>query len=696
MPDKIVLLGKEEKNFYFLQEALRNIKYQFEYISAENLSEVKFRLLDASLIIIDTIPYQDALTHHFSFLREDPSFRSIPVLALVPEKPVRLRYQLTEMGMDDYLLVPFDRLDIQVRVKNLLRLRQREERKTPKTPLEKSIPQDMIDGLTTLYKTINKAILSEKSTEEPLNVILQYLQQFSDAQYVFLFETGAQDLLSLKRVHPEIANPPLSTLSISELPIVLKAVRLQKPTILNNISPASPLVGYLNALIPEKIQSIIVYPIPIEYAIRYVLFIIKTDENPFDDFHYNLVQHLTHLFTSLFYLNSLEKNVSSKLDSKVWKFLFEFLDQVMNQLDFGIMVIGKDTHLKYLNNGAAKLLNVNAKEVIYKSIKSTLEPRLVKMILEVGEQDTDVNERPEIELVNEEGEKKLLGFSVHTFTDKLNKEEGYIVVLKDITFLKEIQEEMRRVDRLASLGMMASGIAHEIRNPLAGIKAMAQTFEEELAEDDPRIEYVKRIVRLVNRLDDLLRTLFSYARPSKPNPQFTEVTPIVSEVFDLVQQKAQENNVTIAIDIQPNFPEIFIDPAQLQQVLLNLLLNSVEAIHDQGTIQVKLELFHPKEIRNIKNRTHARYFAMLKKMPHLKIHIKDNGCGIAEENLEHIFNPFYTTKPYGTGLGLSIVYQIIKENEGIIYYESEIGVGTDCYVFIPIKKIRTLTEKSSG
>ncbi|MCB0316233.1 MAG: histidine kinase, partial [Calditrichaeota bacterium] len=168
--------------------------------------------------------------------------------------------------------------------------------------------------------------------------------------------------------------------------------------------------------------------------------------------------------------------------------------------------------------------------------------------------------------------------------DQMSGEEGYIISLKDITFTKEIQEEMRRVDRLASLGVMASGIAHEIRNPLAGIKAMAQTFEEELQPDDPKNEYVKRIVRLVNRLDDLLRTLFSYAKPPKPNRQFCNLDEVLRDVFSLMRQKLREHNIKLIKLIHPELPRAFVDPGQIQQVLVNLFLNSVEAINKNGEI----------------------------------------------------------------------------------------------------------------
>ena len=240
---------------------------------------------------------------------------------------------------------------------------------------------------------------------------------------------------------------------------------------------------------------------------------------------------------------------------------------------------------------------------------------------------------------------------------------------------------MRRVDRLASLGVMASGIAHEIRNPLAGIKAMAQTFEEELEPDDPKNEYVQRIIRLVNRLDDLLRTLFSYAKPSKPNRRICDIHHVLDDVISLMVQKMNHHQIKLVQDIQSDLPDAFVDPAQIQQVMVNLLLNAIEAINDGGEIQVRVRAFDPRKPPADVPR--LPYLAIQTGEQIIEVHIRDSGVGIAEENLNQIFNPFFTTKTFGTGLGLSIVYQIVKENDGIIHYESEVDKGTDCYLYLP-------------
>jgi signal transduction histidine kinase len=235
------------------------------------------------------------------------------------------------------------------------------------------------------------------------------------------------------------------------------------------------------------------------------------------------------------------------------------------------------------------------------------------------------------------------------------------------------------MDRLASLGVMASGIAHEIRNPLAGIKAIAQTFEDELDKTDPKNEYVKRIIKQVNRLDEMLKSLFSYAKPPKPNRQFFHIKELMQDVLSLLKRKIQSQNIKLVQSYDKEIPPVFVDNSQIQQVIFNLLLNGIEAIDKNGEISIKSSRVDPHQ----EFFQRKPFFKKFTENPFVLIAIRDNGCGITPENLQQIFNPFFTTKNFGTGLGLSIVYQIVQENNGIIYYESKVGEGTECFLFLP-------------
>lgn len=679
MASTIILLGKAEKNFQFVLKSLHEQPYRFHFISADEIAQDDAQLPDAELIIIDTLPYSEAEFNRFYPLRENPRYAHIPTLALVDENPPRLRYRLINMGIHDYLTVPFHRLDLEVRCRNLLRLNGYPAAQ-PET-LPSPVPAiHALQSLQQLYREMNQSIF-QLDRNSFIKSVLAQIHQFSKAHITFLFDVREERYLQLQHFLPSQLLSDEWQLDIADIPLLMKAVRLHEPTILNNVSADNPFVTHLNAYLNVKVRSFIIYPVVIQNHTRAVLCVLKSDPENFSELHYLLVENFAHFLVHAHFLSLLRKETENQYDNQVWQFYFEYLDQVVNQLSFGILVISKELRVKYLNENAASLLSVSSKEALYKPLTEIMSEEAVTAVMKSAAESPLTFERPELELVDRNQKKRLVGFSVQEFTDQMSGEEGFIISLKDITFTKEIQEEMRRVDRLASLGVMASGIAHEIRNPLAGIKAMAQTFEEELQPDDPKNEYVKRIVRLVNRLDDLLRTLFSYAKPPKPNRQYCNLDEVLRDVFSLMRQKLREHNIKLIKLIHPELPRAFVDPGQIQQVLVNLFLNSVEAINKNGEIVISIQPVGEKEAAS--KPFLSPYLMLGKAKSFIEIQIRDNGCGISEENLKHIFNPFFTTKTFGTGLGLSIVYQIIKENEGLINYESEVDQGTTCFLYLP-------------
>lgn len=684
MLPKIILLGREEKNFNFVQASLNNFGYRFHFINLEDLAVAVPRILDARLIILDTLPYPENLFSQFHYLPQNSQLSHIPVLALVKESPPRLRYRMVSMGISDYLTVPFDRLDLQTRVRNILRPNGKPAfQESSAAPEYHNEAVHALDSLKSLYQELNKSVFN-LGKDRFLDEVLESLRKLSKAHFAMLFKVVDEENIALVNVRPRELLESGCQLHITGIPILLKAVRLGEPTFLNMLSPDNPFIMLLTSFFNIKVKSCIVYPIQINKKTHSLLCLLKSDNEKLSQFHYLLVQNFAHFIIHSLHLKSLRKEVMGQMDNQIWQFYFDFLEQVINQLSFGIVVISRDQRVNFLNENAAQLLSVRPEEVLYRPLREVLDESVVENIMNFLRDGETSRERPEFEFEDMAGKKTLIGYSVKEFNDKINQEQGYIISLKDITYTREIQEEMRRVDRLASLGVMASGIAHEIRNPLAGIKAMVQTFEDELTEDDPKKEYLHRIVRLVNRLDKLLRTLFSYAKPSKPNPQPCNIKGLLGDVISLLRQKIKEKNISLSEYIHPEISPVFIDPAQIQQVLVNLILNSVESIEKDGEIAISIHPCNSREDATAANR--ASFLAPAKSENYLQIRIRDNGCGISPDNLKHIFNPFFTTKPYGTGLGLSIVYQIVKENEGLIHYESEEGQGTTCYLYLPVKE----------
>ena len=226
-----------------------------------------------------------------------------------------------------------------------------------------------------------------------------------------------------------------------------------------------------------------------------------------------------------------------------------------------------------------------------------------------------------------------------------------------------LEAQVLRENRLAGLGALAAGVAHEIRNPLTAIKGYSQVLEDELELDDPKRDYTAIVVKEVNRLDRIVEGLLAFAGPSASNFASADLNEIIEETLVLMESSSFKEHITLDKDYGENV-RAEVDKEQLKQVLINLLLNATQAIPDQGTIKIVTQ-------QNEKNAT---------------ISIIDSGSGIAAGTLERLFDPFFTTKEKGTGLGLSIVHQLIDLHEGKIEVHNANPCGTEFRVILPIRQ----------
>lgn len=236
--------------------------------------------------------------------------------------------------------------------------------------------------------------------------------------------------------------------------------------------------------------------------------------------------------------------------------------------------------------------------------------------------------------------------------------------------LKKSQNIMRRADRLASLGTLISSLAHEIRNPLVSIKTFTQLLPERMEDEEFRNYFLKVASGEIDRLTTLINELLGFARPSEPNLQGEDVNSIIEKIEFLIVTEARKKNVTISKDFMSNLPPVNVDAEQIKQVLLNILLNAIQAIPGDGKIWIET-----RTVQVLREENSERF---------VQIEVRDTGIGISKENLERVFDPFFSTRPDGSGLGLAISYQIIHEHGGFIDLESEVGKGTSFRVHLPL------------
>jgi two-component system, NtrC family, sensor kinase len=232
--------------------------------------------------------------------------------------------------------------------------------------------------------------------------------------------------------------------------------------------------------------------------------------------------------------------------------------------------------------------------------------------------------------------------------------------------LELAQRELLQKERLASMGQLAAGVAHELNNPLGSIMLFADVMYKEADVDDLRREDLRLIINETFRCKNIVADLLNFARENEVLAQEVDIAQLLDGTAQSVRRQASFENVAIVREYAPDLPLIQADPDQLRQVFVNLLVNAAEAITDRGTITLAA-------------RPVDRSF--------VEIRVSDTGCGIAEENLGRLFTPFFTTKPIGkgTGLGLSIVYGIVKVHRGQITVQSRVGQGTTFTIRLPIK-----------
>ncbi len=357
---------------------------------------------------------------------------------------------------------------------------------------------------------------------------------------------------------------------------------------------------------------------------------------------------------------------------------YRLIKNILQSVNFGVVVFDRRLMVHYVNNGAQQILNFQRPPNQARHLRDIVSERIIHEIQGLLKSKELPIIRHEIQLESRLFPNSYIGLSIYP----LNNDEGddwYVMVFSEITQTKRIQAEIIRMDRMASLGVLSAGIAHEIRNPLAGIKAMAQSLEDELREDAQKLEYIARILRQVDRLDKLLRAFFSYARPARPDPSPVAISKIINEVYPLIQSKLREHDIKFVTHFARDVANVFVDQNQIQQVLLNLFLNAIDAMPAGG--QLKVEARNSEEGVPVWDR--RKRIPTLLSDKFIEITISDTGVGISPDELELIFNPFFTTKSQGTGLGLSIVYQIIREHGGQIDVQSVPGKGTQFMILLP-------------
>jgi len=230
--------------------------------------------------------------------------------------------------------------------------------------------------------------------------------------------------------------------------------------------------------------------------------------------------------------------------------------------------------------------------------------------------------------------------------------------------LQQTFNQLRQADRLAALGQLSAGIAHEIRNPLGSIKGSVEILEKDIPPDNPKIEFIKIIKEETARLNAIVGEFLKFARPAKLSVEPSAINDLINSTLMLFEKQAQHPQVEIRKELDPVLPLVSLDPDQIRQVLLNVVINGIQAMPQGGVLGV----------RSFSNREENR----------VTVEISDTGEGIDEADLDHVFDPFFTTKSQGTGLGLSISYQLVDLHGGKIQVRKNPEKGVTVRIELPL------------
>src|SRR6266487_3801809 len=356
-------------------------------------------------------------------------------------------------------------------------------------------------------------------------------------------------------------------------------------------------------------------------------------------------------------------------------------ETLLENLTTGVIAAGIDERITVFNSEAGQIIELNSRDILDHAIDEL--PETLRDALRDTLRTGESQENNELVLrFDDRG--VIVRASTSIFRGEDRQVLGALMVLTDITALKRLELQIRRSDRLASLGTLSAGMAHEIKNPLVSIKTFAQLLPERYQDSDFRDTFSNLIGHEIDRIDSLVNQLLRFARPAKPILKPLHAHEILEKALTLVGHRLYQKDIKLNRSWRADTDTIHGDADQLEQVFLNFFLNAMDAMKTHGELSVKTEIRSDEQWVSALTYTNGESSGSGQAREALRITIRDSGEGIRAEDIPHVFDPFFTTKDYGTGLGLSVVHGIIQEHGGQIEVESKVAKGTAFHILLPL------------
>jgi len=342
-----------------------------------------------------------------------------------------------------------------------------------------------------------------------------------------------------------------------------------------------------------------------------------------------------------------------------------FTGLLVSRLPVGIIATDLQGRVSTWNQAAAEMTALSDRQVLGRQVNRFLPVELAAFFAEKSV-DHDQDEQVEVRKIHLEinDRRMVLQCQRIDLHDQEGRYKGQVLLLSDITRLKELEAEMRENERLAAVGRMAAGVAHEIRNPLSSIKGLALLLKDKFPRQSREFETTGLLVQEVERMNRTISELLGFARPASLDLQEVDLRILLQETLQLVSADTASEHIRTSLHCARDLPVLMADRDRLSQVFINILLNSVQAMEDGGTLEI-----------SARKSSSGRQVELL---------FRDTGKGIQPEHLAQVFFPYFTTRRGGTGIGLAITQKIIADHGGTIRVESTPGKGTTVVVELPL------------
>jgi PAS domain S-box-containing protein len=349
---------------------------------------------------------------------------------------------------------------------------------------------------------------------------------------------------------------------------------------------------------------------------------------------------------------------------------------ILQSIPTGVLTLDSAGVVTALNNSAERLLGLRASVITGRSIDEVFQaaPELATWIRTALAGERLIQET-ELELSADGGRPVTVRASASELREDAGRPDGLVVLLRDTTELNRLELQLRRSDKLAALGTLAAGVAHEVKNPLHALTLNLHLLQSEIDAAEPAAAEIKGYFNILrsemDRIHRIVENFLRFSRPSIPEVRPVSLHVLLERVLSLTAFEAADHGVAIETQFDAALDALPGDDGQLSQVFLNLVINALQAMPTAGTLVLTTR----------------------RRVGWAEIAVKDSGEGIQREILAHVFDPYFTTRPRGVGLGLAIAHRIVEGHQGTIDVESEIGKGTTMIVRLPLTDQSAVRER---